>query len=356
MRTVIRLLPLIYLFLCAANYKVHAETTLPRIVVLATGGTIAGSAMSKIKSSSYQAATVPIKDLLDGISEVNKIADLQEEQLFQIPSEDITNSNMLTLSKRVNELLNQSDIDGIVITHGTDTLEETSYFLNLTVKSKKPVVMVASMRPSTSLSADGPLNLYDAIAVAASSSASGRGVLVVLNDHIYSGRDVSKMINVSPNAFVSPWGSLGMIVERRPYWFRKIDKRHTYQTEFNVSNIESLPIVDIAYGYSNVDDSAISAFLNKGDKAIIFAGTGNGSIPKKLVGVLRNAKASGVQIIRSSHVNLGGIVLRNAEQPDDQYGWIVAHDLNPQKAKILATLALTKTSDYRDIQRMFWEY
>ena len=168
------------------------------------------------------------------------------------------------------------------------------------------------------MSADGMLNLYNAVAVAGSKEARGKGVLVTMNDEIQSGRDVSKMMNIKTEAFKSPWGPLGMVVEGKSYWFRLPAKRHTMDSEFDIKNIKSLPNVGIAYSYGNVDDT--------------------------------------VQIIRSSHVNNGGFVLRNAEQPDDKNDWVVAHDLNPQKARILAMVALTKTQDSKELQRMFWEY
>ena len=333
-----------------------SERSLPNVVVLATGGTIAGAGASSANSATYEAAKVPIGKLLEDVPQLKKIAHVTGEQVFQVASESFTNNELLVLAKRVSALSKQSGVDGIVITHGTDTVEETAYFLNLTVRTKKPIVLVASMRPGTAMSADGMLNLYDAVVVAASPSARDRGVMVVLNDTIYSGRDVSKMINISPNAFVSPWGSLGMVVEGKPYWFRLLDKRHTMSSEFNIDQIQSLPDVDVVYGYGNVDATAIDAFVKKGDKAIVYAGTGNGAVPARLVPVLQRARDQGVQIVRSSHVNLGGFVVRNAEQPDDKYNWVAGHDLNPQKARILAMVALTKTSDSRDIQRIFWEY
>ena len=212
-------------------------------------------------------------------------------------------------------------MDGIVITHGTDTLEETAYFLNLVIHTDKPVVVVGSMRPGTALSADGMLNLSNAVSVAASQDARGKGVLVTMN-----------------------------------YWFRLPAKRHTTNSEFDIDKINVLAPVEIAYGYGNVTDTAAKALADKGAKAIVYAGTGNGSVAARVVPALRELRAKGIQIIRSSHVNAGGFVLRNAEQPDDQYDWVVAHDLNPQKARILAAVALTQTSDSKELQRIFWEY
>ncbi|KAE9642356.1 asparaginase [Pseudomonas sp. PB103] len=336
--------------------EVETQTKLANVVVLATGGTIAGAGASAANSATYQAAKIGVEQLIAGIPELSKLANVRGEQVMQIASESITNDNLLQLGRRVAELADSKDVDGIVITHGTDTLEETAYFLNLVEKTDKPIIVVGSMRPGTAMSADGMLNLYNAVAVASSKEAHGKGVLVTMNDEIQSGRDVSKMINIKTEAFKSAWGPLGMVVEGKSYWFRLPAKRHTMDSEFDIKNIKSLPDVEIAYSYGNVSDTAYKALAQSGAKAIIHAGTGNGSVSSRVVPTLQALRKDGVQIIRSSHVNAGGFVLRNAEQPDDKYDWVVAHDLNPQKARILAMVALTKTNDSKELQRMFWEY
>mgnify|MGYP003466891826 FL=1 len=336
--------------------EVETQTKLANVVVLATGGTIAGAGASAANSATYQAAKVGVEQLIAGIPELSKLANVRGEQVMQIASESITNDNLLQLGRRVAELADSKDVDGIVITHGTDTLEETAYFLNLVEKTDKPIIVVGSMRPGTAMSADGMLNLYNAVAVASSKEARGKGVLVTMNDEIQSGRDVSKTINIKTEAFKSAWGPLGMVVEGKSYWFRLPAKRHTMDSEFDIKNIKSLPDVEIAYSYGNVSDTAYKALAQSGAKAIIHAGTGNGSVSSRVVPSLQALRKDGVQIIRSSHVNAGGFVLRNAEQPDDKYDWVVAHDLNPQKARILAMVALTKTNDSKELQRMFWEY
>ena len=328
----------------------------PNVVILATGGTIAGAGAEATNSATYQAAKVPVDKLIAGVPELSKVAAVRGEQVFQIASESFTNEHLVTLGKRVAALAKQSDVDGIVVTHGTDTLEETAYFLNLVVRTDKPIVVVGSMRPGTAMSADGMLNLFNAVNVAAAKDARGKGVLVAMNDELNSGRDVSKMVNIRTEAFKSTWGPLGMVVEGRNYWFRLPAKRHTMNSEFDIEKIDVLAPVEIAYGYGNVSDTAYRAFAEKGAKAIIHAGTGNGSVSNRVVPTLRELRGQGVHIIRSSHVNAGGFVLRNAEQPDDQYDWVVAHDLNPQKARILAAVTLTQTGDSKELQRIFWEY
>ncbi|MBT2334240.1 asparaginase [Variovorax paradoxus] len=341
--------------LLAASALAQAQQALPNVVVLATGGTIAGAGASAVNSATYAAAKVGVEKLIAGLPELSKIANVRGEQVFQVASESLTNDNLLTLAKRVSALSKQADVDGIVITHGTDTLEETAYFLTLTVHTSKPIIVVGSMRPGTALSADGALNLYDAVSVAGSKDAAGKGVLVTMNDNIDSGRDVSKNVNVKTSAFSSQWGPLGMVVEGKNYWFRAPVKRHTMNSEFDIDSINALPPVEIAMGYEGVSSIAIDAFAKSGVKAIIHGGTGNGSVANRIVPNLQKARTDGVIVIRSSRVP-DGFVIRNAEQPDDKYDWVVAHDLRPQKARVLAMVALTKTSDTKELQRIFWEY
>ncbi|MGC3965610.1 MAG: type II asparaginase [Rhodocyclaceae bacterium] len=339
--------------LIAAGQVLAADK--PNVVILATGGTIAGAGATTANSASYQAAKVPVDKLILSVPELTNVANVRGEQVFQIASESFTNAYLLQLAKRVSALVKQSDVDGIVITHGTDTLEETAYFLTLTVHTDKPIVLVGSMRPGTAMSADGVLNLYDAVVVAGSPDAKGKGVLVAMNDQIDSGRDVTKMVNIKTNAFSSQWGPLGMVVEGKTYWFRAPVKRHTVNSEFDIDAIDQLPTVDIVYSYGNVPAGMYESAAAGGAKAIIHAGTGNGSVADRVVPALRKIRESGVMVVRSARVP-AGFVVRNAEQPDDQYDWVVSHDLNPQKARILAMVALTKQRDAKDLQRIFWEY
>ncbi|NVM93199.1 asparaginase [Variovorax sp. SG517] len=341
--------------LLAASALAQAQQALPNVVILATGGTIAGAGASAVNSATYAAAKVGVEKLIAGLPELSKVANVRGEQVFQVASESLTNDNLLTLAKRVSALSKQSDVDGIVITHGTDTLEETAYFLTLTVHTSKPIVVVGSMRPGTALSADGALNLYNAVNVAGSKDAMGKGVLVTMNDNIDTGRDVSKNVNIKTSAFSSQWGPLGMIVEGRNYWFRAPVKRHTMNSEFDIDSITALPPVEIAMGYEGVSSVAIDAIAKSGAKALIHGGTGNGSVADRIVPNLQKARADGVIVIRSARVP-DGFVIRNAEQPDDKYDWVVAHDLRPQKARILAMVALTKTNNTKELQRIFWEY
>lgn len=332
-----------------------AAQTKPNVVILATGGTIAGAGASALNSATYAAAKVPVDKLLAGLPELANVANVRGEQVAQIASESFDNETLMKLGKRVSALVKQADVDGIVVTHGTDTLEETAYFLSLVIRTSKPIVVIGSMRPGTALSADGALNLFNAVSVAGSKDAAGKGVLVTMNDEIQSGRDVAKTINIKTEAFKSQWGPLGMVVEGKNYWFRAPVKRHTAQSEFNIDEFEALAPVDIVYSYGNVPRTLADTVGKSGVKALIHAGTGNGSVANRVVPALQEVRAKGVQVIRSSRV-AEGFVLRNAEQPDDKHDWVVAHDLNPQKARILAAVALTKNLDSKQLQRIFWEY
>jgi len=333
-----------------------AEAAKPNVMILATGGTIAGSGATTTTTVGYTAATVGVDSLIKAVPELAKVANVKGEQVFQIASENMSNEHWLTLAKRVNALLAQRDVDGIVITHGTDTLEETAYFLDLTVKSKKPVVLVGAMRPSTAISADGPINLYNAVMLAASPEAVGKGVLVALNDQINAAREVTKTNTSTLDTFkTTELGMLGYFQGNKVHFYRQSTRKNTADTEFDVSNLTSLPQVDIVYGYANMGPVALNALVAAGAKGIIHAGVGDGSLAAKVVPSLQAARKQGVVIVRAARVGQG-IVARNGEANDDELDTVVSDTLNAQKARILLMLALTKTSDTKEIQRMFYTY
>jgi len=333
----------------------QAEARKANIVIIGTGGTIAGAGASATNTAAYQSAVVPVDKIIASVPEISKVANVKGEQIFQIGSESFNNERLLKLGKRVSELLKQPDVDGIVITHGTDTIEETAYFLNLTLKSDKPVVVVGSMRPGTALGADGALNLYDAVVVASNPASRGKGTLAVLNDEIHTGRDVTKSNTFKAETFRSPFGPLGYVVEGRTLFYRLPARPHTTQTEFDIDKIDKLPEVAVVYAYGNVNPASIDAAVKNGAKAIVYAATGNGSVGDYMVEPLKAARAKGVQIVRASRTG-SGVVVRNAEQPDDKYDWVVTDDQLPQKARILTALALTKTNDSKVLQQIMWKY
>jgi L-asparaginase type II len=343
-------------FMTQAAQADSVKPKLANITILATGGTIAGSGASSTTTVGYTAATVGVQRLIQAVPELAKVANVSGEQVFQIASENMSNDHWLVLAKRVNTLLAQPGVDGIVITHGTDTLEETAYFLNLTVKSRKPVVLVGAMRPSTAISADGPINLYNAVLLAATPEAAGKGVLVAMNDQIQAARDVTKVNTSTLDSFRTPeLGMLGYIQGSKAFFYRQQVRKHTTDTEFDISALQALPQVDIVYGYANVGPVAVDAFMAAGAKGIIHAGVGDGSLATKVVPALKSARAKGAVVVRASRVGQG-ILARNGEANDDELDFVVADTLNPQKARILLMLALTKTADTKEIQRMFYTY
>jgi L-asparaginase/glutamin-(asparagin-)ase len=356
-RSATALFGFLFCFAMAAQARSPAlPAKLPNVTILATGGTIAGTGATSTTTVGYTAATVGVQALIQAVPEMAKIARVSGEQVFQIASENMGNEQWLLLAKRVNTLLAQASVDGIVITHGTDTLEETAYFLNLVVKSKKPVVLVGSMRPSTALSADGPINLYNAVMLAGSPEAAGRGVLVAMNDQINGARDVTKTNTTTTDTFkASELGMLGYIQGGKPYFYRTATRRHTVDTEFDVMNLAVLPQVEIAYAHANVGPVAIDALVAAGAKGLIHAGVGNGSLPARVRPALSSARSKGVVIVRSARVGQG-IVARNGEANDDELDFVAGDNLSPQKARILLMLALTRSTETREIQQMFSTY
>ena len=354
-RSMIALFAMLW-FSAASQAAQTAAPKLANVTILATGGTIAGTGSSSTTTVGYTAATVGVQSLIQAVPELAKVAKVTGEQVFQIASENMGNEQWLVLAKRVNALLAQPNVDGIVITHGTDTLEETAYFLDLVVKSRKPVVLVGAMRPSTAMSADGPINLYNAVLLAASHEAVGKGVLVAMNDQIQAAREVTKTNTSTLDSFrTSELGMLGYIQGSKPFFYRASLRKHTVDTEFDVSALTALPQVDIAYGYANVGPVAVDAFMAAGSKGIIHAGVGDGSLAAKEIPALKAARAKGAIVVRASRVGQG-IVARNGEANDDELDFVVADTLNPQKARILLMLALTKTHSTKEIQRMFYTY
>lgn len=327
----------------------------PNIHILATGGTIAGTG-SSATGTSYTAGQVAIGTLLDAVPQIKDIANVTGEQIVRIGSQDMNDEVWLTLAKKINELLRRSDIDGIVITHGTDTMEETAYFLNLVVKSNKPVVLVGAMRPSTSLSADGPLNLYNAVVTAASPQSWDKGVLVAMNGLILGAESVIKMNTVDVQTFQAPnSGALGYVLNGQVFYNQVTLKKHTTQSIFDVSRLTRLPKVGIVYSYSNIEADVVTPLLTHGYKGIIHAGVGNGNIHKNIFPVLIDARRKGIVVVRSSRVPTGPTTL-DAEVDDDKYQFVASQELNPQKSRVLLMLALTITADWRQIQQYFNEY
>ncbi|ENU2748924.1 type II asparaginase [Campylobacter jejuni] len=325
-----------------------------RIAILGTGGTIAGFIDSTIATTGYTAGAIDIDVLIKAVPQIRDLADISWEQIANIDSSNMCDEIWLRLAKKIAKLFAEG-IDGVVITHGTDTMEETAYFLNLTIKSDKPVVLVGAMRPSTAISADGPKNLYNAVALVANKEAKNKGVMVAINDKILSARGVVKTHSLNVDAFSSPdFGDLGYIVDGKAFFYNNVTKAHTKNAPFDVSKLTSLPKVDILYSYSN-DGSGVAAkaLFEHGTKGIVVAGSGAGSIHKNQKDVLKELLKKGLKVVVSSRVVAGCVAVSDS---DEKLGFISAEDLNPQKARVLLILALTKTSDPKKIQEYFLKY
>ncbi len=331
-----------------------AAKALPKVTIVATGGTIASAGGSATQLTDYKGGAFSAEQLISAVPGLKDYAQISAEQIVNIGSSNLTFDVLLKVAKRINELLASKDVDGIVVTHGTDTMEETAYFLNLVVKSKKPVVLVGSMRPATAISADGPLNLLQAVAVAGSKEAVGKGVLLILNGEINAARDVTKTNTLQPETFRSnDLGFLGYVVDNQPEFYRQSLRKHTTETEFDVSKLTALPRVEIIYGYLDASLDGLNGVIAGKPAGIVCAAVGNGSLAKPYMEQLTKASKSGILVVRSSRVGTGPVTPRGT---DVEPGFLVASNLNPQKARILLMLALTKTKDPKEIQRMFQTY
>jgi L-asparaginase len=332
-----------------------AEQKKPHVAILATGGTIAGAAATGTQSG-YTSGAVTIDAMLAAVPGIDKLATVKGEQVANVGSQDMSFDILLKLAKRINELAPSSDVDGFVITHGTDTMEESAYFLNLTAKTDKPIVLVGSMRPSTAVSADGPLNLYNAVAVAADPKARGRGVLVVMNDQIHAAHSLTKMSSTAVETFMSPGrGLVGVVNYGKPEFYNSPVWKHTTHSEFDVSRVDKLPRVDVIFFAADAQPDLIDAAVDKGAKGIVIAGVGNGNMNKAAVDAAAKAVKEGVTVVRASRVPTG-IISRNVEVDDDKLGFIASYELNPQKARILLSLALLQQRSPQNIQTLYNTY
>lgn len=320
-----------------------SEQNKPNIVILATGGTIAGASNSTTKSS-YTAGQTMINTIIEAVPELKNIANIRGEQFVNIGSQDMNEAIWINLAKRVNELIADPTVDGIVITHGTDTMEETAFFLSLTLNRGKAVVLTGSMRPPKHLSADGVINLYEAVLVAADSSSKSYGVTVVMNDEIFIAADVTKTHTRAVDTFKSPeHGPVGFINGDIVKY--SLSPMHNLKQVFNIDDISYLPLVGIIYGYAGTAEAAAEGFVNCGYKGLVYAGVGNGNMPGTMIEYLSALTKRGIKIVRASRVQNGG-VLPLGEVDDAKYGFIPSGNLSPQKARILLMLSLATGREY----------
>jgi len=325
------------------------------VVVVATGGTIAGTADSSVQAE-YASGQISVDAMLATVPEIDQFARVKGEQLANVGSQDMTFAIMIQLANRINHILASEDVDGVVVTHGTDTMEETAHFLNLTVQSRKPVVLTGSMRPATAISADGPLNLFNAVAVAADPGAAERGVMVVMNDRIHGAHSLTKTNTTSVETFISPInGLIGTVIYGKMQYFRRPFRNHTYKSEFRLKEGIALPRVDIIYACADMPPDLIDASVANSAKGIVIAGDGNGNMNTPSIQRAANAASNGIVIVRSSRVPTG-TVGRNVEIDDDRFGFVASDELNPAKSRILLMLAISKERRREAIQQLFYTY
>jgi L-asparaginase type II len=361
-RTIARFLVLVLGVAAAAPLAVAAQTapaSLPLVHILATGGTISGKGATSTSLADYKSGALRGEELVAAVPEIAQVARVEVEQIANISSTDITTAHWLTLAKRINAIFDADPaVAGVVVTHGTNTLEETAYFLNLTVKHDRPVVVVGAMRPASAISADGPLNLLNAVRTAVSKDAVGKGTLVVLNDEVNAARDATKTNTYRVETFRSgELGLLGYADADRVAFYRAPLRRHTTRSEFDVRALPALPAVDILYSYADAGTSLAAALVAGGVQGIVIAGTGAGGISTREREALKALPATPASprpiIVRSNRTGNGRVL---AQADDDGLGLVAADNLSPQKARVLLMLALTRTRDVAEIRRMFAEY
>ncbi len=327
-----------------------SNNRLKNIMVIGTGGTIAGTGDAG-KTLSYQAGQIEVNALISEIPDLQSIANITSNELLSIDSCDITGRDWIHLANYINEMSASDSVDGFVITHGTDTLEESAFFLNLTVRTSKPVVITGSMRPSTAMSPDGPFNIFQAVALARSEEAVGKGVLVAFSDTIYGARDVQKINAFRVSAFSQrDLGCLGYIRDEKVYFYSSSTKKHTFNSEFDVSKIPELPSVSIAPFYADADPQILD-YLRKTSKGIILSGAGCGGCSTVWDKKIQEFMLSGFPTVRSSRIANGLITSEYVSQKG-----IFSNTLSPQKSRILLSLALTQTDNIDRIRTIFETY
>ena len=320
------------------NTPSSAEATkhLPRILVLATGGTIASKADPR-SAIGYNAGGVAGDQLVASVPGLGKLATIKAEQISNIGSQDMNSKIWYELAARIKLAFDRNEADGVVITHGTDTMEETGFFLNNVLPSSKPVVLVGSMRPSDANSADGPNNLYDAVEVAASPKSVNRGVLIVMNDTIHSPRWATKTDTTAVQTFRDPnTGPLGYV---DPASIRYLSPAPTGEKHTLHLPDGGLPRVEIVYAHADMDAQQIDDAVRNKAKGIVLAGDGDGNASQAALDALEAAAKKGIVVVRSTRVS-SGFVNRNVEVPDDKNGFVASYDLNPQKARVLTQLLI----------------
>ena len=333
-------------------------TEKPTVRVIGTGGSIAGVGPDRMDFILYPEIGnhITIQQSLDRVPEIQEIADVRSEDLVSVGSTAIGAAEWLGLARRINQIFrDEPDVAGVAITHGTATLEETSYFLHLTIKSSKPVVITGAMRPPTALSTDADLNLLDAVRTAACPDSAGLGVLTVLNNEIQCGRDVTKASTFRVETFrPNELGFLGYAdSDGKVIFYRAPLRRHTSNTPFMVDSMTDLPRVDIVYSYAGADGLLVDAVRSNGSDGLILAGFGGGTFPPAVIDAAVKVVDNGIPVVLATRSTAGRVVTTPKK---DEQGFIVSDNLLPQKARILLMLGLTISKDRHELQQMFYDY
>ncbi|MAN93715.1 MAG: asparaginase [SAR202 cluster bacterium] len=330
----------------------------PTVRVIGTGGSIAGVGPDRIDFILYPEIGdhITIQQSLDRVPEIQDIAEVRSEDLVSVGSTAIGAAEWLALARRINQIFrDETDVAGVAITHGTATLEETSYFLHLTVKSTRPVVITGAMRPPTALSTDSDLNLLDAVRTAACPEAVGLGVLTVLNNEIQCGRDVTKASTFRVETFrPNELGFLGYAdSDGKVVFYRAPLRRHTVDTPFMVDDMTTLPRIDIVYSYAGADGLLVDAVRNNRSDGLILAGFGGGTFPPAVIDAAVKLVEDGIPVVLATRSTAGRVVITPKKE---EQGFIVSDNLLPQKARVLLMLGLTVTKDRHELQQFFYHY
>ena len=321
-----------------------------KIMMIGTGGTIAGTGNGSSALTEYRAGSIGVDDLMQAVPALEEYGPFESVQFSNIDSSEMSPYRWGHLAMLVNEVAKRDDIGGIVITHGTDTMEETAYFLQLTVNTCKPVVMTGSMRPATALSADGPVNLLQAVQVARSKNAWNQGVLVVMNGYIDSAREVTKLHTTDVATFGNTQlGHMGCVQNGQAYFYYAPCRKHTSESEFILHNEGEFPTVGIVNLYGGMDTEILNMVASR-SQGLVIGGFGHGTLPQ---GVRDTLKKIAIPKVRSSRIG-NGIVSSNSS--DVKEGLIVSDSLSPVKARILLMLALQRERSREDLERIFASY
>jgi L-asparaginase len=329
-----------------------AQGAKPRVLILTTGGTIAGQADPR-SAIGYNAGALGAQQLIAAAPGIDKLAQVTSEKVAAIASQNMTDEVLFALARRIGELFAKNEAEGVVITHGTDTMEETAFFLDLVLPRGRPVVLVGSMRPATALGADGPANLYNAVEIAASPEACDRGVLITLNNTIHSARGAQKTHTTSLETLRSPnWGPLGY-VNAAGVRFNGAPPAAVEHVTYKLPASHPLPRVEIIYAHEEMDGLAITDALARGARGLVLAGLGDGNASSAVMEALHQAAQRGIVVVRSSHVG-SGFVERNVENDDDTLGFVASLDLSPQKARMLVRVLIANgVTEPEAVQRAF---